>query len=90
MFALQPLVLYWCVEMNSEICSRIGSELTCEDFAVAYSQAECGRDSYEEAFEGARQLSARRSQLAQPVLNEPGLSMAEQTALFVRRLYRTS
>jgi hypothetical protein len=80
--------------MNSDICSLISSELECEESAVAYSEAECGRDAGEEVFVGARRPEARRSQLARPVLNEPGLqtwlSKAEETALFVKRLYRTS
>ncbi len=80
--------------MNSDICSLIGAELNREEFpAAAYSQAECGSDADEAAFEGARLPAARPSLLAQPVLNEPGLqtlSKAEQAALFVRRFYRTS
>jgi len=79
--------------MNSEICFLNGAELTCEDLSVAYLEAECGRDTGKKIFMGARR-PGRRSQLAEPVLNEPGLqtwlSKAEETALFVKRLYRTS
>jgi hypothetical protein len=40
--------------MNNDFCSLIGAELKCEEFALAYSQAGCGRDADEEAFKRLR------------------------------------